>query len=347
MADVLHVVKGSPPWLPSPETELVAEYNYYDVPLSGVVRQHGVDFFFQCLDDTADAVSFWMYVHATEVERERLESASSPDEFDGFVGQIDIDRPVVLALAIERLGILSWRVLPAHDDEAVKRELGELVSELDSLARQARAELETVRVRARIATTHPIAAYGGIRLGDSILHDMAKAIRTGAIPMHIGHDIRRPLMVSNVDAGVEQLKDGYLAAWAEFDVDADAWAEYEAERDAVGAPGGMSFSATETIPGSVPTIEAMTAVAADASHFDDTTILRAARELEPIGTAPAGRLYQFAFTPEAKVILDLVASVLAARAPRIITTALYDASKWKKVPRSYHLPSQHQGRRRA
>lgn len=327
MADVLHVTKGAPPWLPSPDAELVAEFSYYDVPLSGVIRQHGVDFYFQCLDNTPDPVSFWMYLHVTESERERLESAPSPEDFDRLVGDIDVDRPVVLALALERLGILSWRTLPAHIDEVVKEEMRELVNELYALARQAGSELGTVRIRSRVATTHPIAAYGGIQLSESVLHDMAKALRTGAVPMHVGHDIRRPLATSNVDAGVEKLEDGYLAVWAEFDVDADAWAEFEAERDASGAPGGISFSATEPITRDEQVRQAVVAVAADASYFDDSTILRAARELELVGTTGAERLYQFAFTPDPKVVLELATSVVTSHRPKVLADALYNAAR--------------------
>ena len=38
----------------------------------------------------------------------------------------------------------------------------------------------------RIATNHPLKAYGGVRLGDGVLHQLAEAVRSGAIPLQIG-----------------------------------------------------------------------------------------------------------------------------------------------------------------
>src|SRR5690348_11091337 len=97
-------------------------------------------------------------------------------------------------------------------------------------------------VEAIVATDHPIAAYGGIQVSEAVLRNLAEAIRSGSIPMFIGHDIRRPLNPTVLDAQVRQRPDGYKEVWMSFTVDADAWAEFEKDRAASGGPGGFSFS---------------------------------------------------------------------------------------------------------
>ncbi len=185
----------------------------------------------------------------------------------------------------------------------------------------------TVRVSARIATTHPIAAYGGFKLDEEDVNRLAAAIATGLIPMHFGHDITRPLDASNVEAGVERLEDGHFAVWAEFDTDADDWATYEAERDALGAPGGMSFSLTRPIPGIPREEEPQVVVAGDAGYYDDATILRASQQLQAVGVTYAERLYQFALGPDAKVIIEFISDGLVGIALNMIASGLYDAVK--------------------
>lgn len=57
-----------------------------------------------------------------------------------------------------------------------------------------------IEVEAIVATGHPVPAYGGIQLDESALNDIAGAIRSGSLPMLIGHDIRRPLNPTVLDA---------------------------------------------------------------------------------------------------------------------------------------------------
>jgi hypothetical protein len=70
----------------------------------------------------------------------------------------------------------------------------------------------TVRVHCVLATTHAIPAYGGIRLGEEVMHDLATAVADGSMPMHFNHDISRPVHVSNVVTGVERRPHGEHAA---------------------------------------------------------------------------------------------------------------------------------------
>jgi hypothetical protein len=187
--------------------------------------------------------------------------------------------------------------------------------------------MATVHVRSRIATTHPISAYGGFQLDEEEVRKIAAAVATGVMPMLIDHDITRPIDASNIEAGVERLDDGHLAAWAEFDADADAWAEFEAERDALGAPGGMSFSFVKPIPDQALEEEPLMVVAADAGYFDDATITEASRRLSAVAPTQPGRLYQFAVGPDAKVLIEIIADGLGGIALNMIASGLYDAVK--------------------
>lgn len=184
------------------------------------------------------------------------------------------------------------------------------------------------RVRARVATTHSIPAYGGLQLPREVLDQVADALVSGAMPMHFGHDISRPVPVSDVEAGVEQLEDGEFATWAEFNVDEDLWAAYGAEVAAVGAPGGMSISFTGPMAGRSRASESALVVAADGHHFDEEEIDSAVAILRLLGADAGGEvLYQFSFEPIAKVVIDVVWPVVASLGPNIVASAIYDAAR--------------------
>ena len=58
---------------------------------------------------------------------------------------------------------------------------------------------DRVEVEAIVTTSQPVPAYGGVQLDESVLYDIAEAIRSGSLPMLIGHDIRRPLNPTILD----------------------------------------------------------------------------------------------------------------------------------------------------
>lgn len=184
------------------------------------------------------------------------------------------------------------------------------------------------RVHARLATTHPIQAYGGLQLPREILDQLVQAVGSGAMPMHFGHDISRPVPVSGLKTGIEQLKDGEFAAWAEFDVDADLWSEYEAEVAAAGAPGGMSISFTGPMSGRSLASASPLVVAADGHHFEESEIDEAVAILSRLGPEAGGEvLYQFSFEPVAKIIIDVVWPVVMSLGPNLVASAIYDAAR--------------------
>ncbi|MFF4894622.1 hypothetical protein [Micromonospora chersina] len=166
-----------------------------------------------------------------------------------------------------------------------------------------------VRVRARIATTHAIPAYGGFQLAESALHEMAEAIASGSIPMRLQHDLARPLAPTNVTAGVEQMEDGEFAVWAEFDIDEEEWDRFEAERLEAGAPGGFSFTTTTTFATrGQPPYDLV--IAADASHFPAPATLATAETLPPGLSVELAELFQFSWVPEPKVLIEIGMALL-------------------------------------
>jgi hypothetical protein len=214
----------------------------------------------------------------------------------------------------------SWR-LPGHASSRTERD--ELVSiEPDHDSRSRRVEVEAI-----VTTSQPVSAYGGFQLDESVLYDIAEAIRSGSLPMLIGHDIRRPLNPTILDVQVRPRPDGYKEVWIRFTVDADAWAQFEEERAASGAPGGFSLAFSEPVADLPPLANesvAPVAIEADASHWSDEDLLAAAETFRAIGPVHVGRCYQFAFEPLAVVVLTLIAAPIITG---LITNALYDGLK--------------------
>lgn len=190
--------------------------------------------------------------------------------------------------------------------------------------------MPTRRVRARVATTHALPAYGGIRLAENAIRQMAEQLAAGAIPMRYQHDLARPVFASNVIAGIEELEDGELAAWIEFDVDEDQWALVQQEWANAGAPGGFSFSTAESFATrGEPPYDVQ--IAADASYFDDAFLVAAAADSLPTDvTVELARLYQFSWIPDPKIMIDLTQSILVSIPGNLLSSYLYDlGSKFK------------------
>lgn len=184
------------------------------------------------------------------------------------------------------------------------------------------------RVRARLATTHPIAAYGGTELPREALEQVARAVAGGSVPMHFEHDISRPVPAAVVASGVEELEDGHFAAWVEFDVDAELWEAYGGQVAAAGAPGGMSISFTSPMAGRSLAGDAPLVVAADRHHFADDEIDEAVTLLSRLGVETRGELlYQFSFEPVAKILVEVVWPTVMALGPDVVASAIYDAMR--------------------
>lgn len=184
--------------------------------------------------------------------------------------------------------------------------------------------MTTRRVRAIVATTHPMQAYGGIQLAQSVIRQLADQIAWGGIPMRYHHDLSRPVTGTNVIAGVEQMDDGEYAAWIEFDVDEDEWGLFEGERLAAGTRGGFSFSTAEPYASrGKPPFDVE--ISADAAYYDDKFVQGAATECLPKElTVELARLYQFSVAPDPKIVIDIVETVIVGISLNLLSAYLYD-----------------------
>lgn len=184
-------------------------------------------------------------------------------------------------------------------------------------------------VKSRVATTHRVAKYGGFRLSEEALQELAEHHRTHPILLCINHDPMRDLHARVLGVEVVDLEDGEKAVDVEFEVDTDGWQEFEAECNAAGVKvGAMSYSTSEAL-GVVQSTRgnAHLSIAADAGDFSDEAIWEAAERLAQLGDVEAHRLYQFGAESICRVIIEFASSGLAGVAWSMFSSALYDAAK--------------------
>lgn len=128
MADVIQLHGGYSPWKPSEDAELAKEYRRYNIPLEGVVSQHGVRYAFACVDGHDDVVSFWVYVHVSAEQESALDAG----------GEIEFRGPGALALVIEGVGIVASTLVEDFDDaEATRAAVRVLAGTLSDWAHEA------------------------------------------------------------------------------------------------------------------------------------------------------------------------------------------------------------------
>ncbi len=106
MSDLIRLEHGRQPWKPTPDTELVVEYQYYDVPLSGILRQHGIEYLFACLDGENETLSLWLFIAVSPGQREALEQGEG--SFAERLRNLPLPGWGRLALVTERIGIIDF-----------------------------------------------------------------------------------------------------------------------------------------------------------------------------------------------------------------------------------------------
>ena len=134
MADVIRLEKGFSPWQPASDAHLVKEYAYYEIPLRGVVEQHGVRYYFGCAAGRDEPVNVWVYVRLSADDEATLDSASYAD----FDHAIPLQGPGMLALAIEGPGVVATYSLDSFSENELARGYRALIGELESMTESAR-----------------------------------------------------------------------------------------------------------------------------------------------------------------------------------------------------------------
>jgi hypothetical protein len=104
MADLLKFEPGQKPWKPSRNTELVETFLYNNMPLVGVIRQHGTLYLFRCVEGFADETHVWAYV---PVEEENLDKLRRSDELWMPLQDLTSGQSFMVAIATDRDGIVA------------------------------------------------------------------------------------------------------------------------------------------------------------------------------------------------------------------------------------------------
>lgn len=179
-----------------------------------------------------------------------------------------------------------------------------------------------IQIRFVVASSRPMAAYGGVRLPEQAVRDFADSVRNGRVPFGLHHDPRINLDARLIDVSVWRGDDGETVAEAAIEVDED---EYISK----GGASVTGFSASGTTPFLGEEIaDPDIVISADAAWFSDAQIRAAHVALADQGVAVrSNRLYQFSDTPPAVVLLTFVGQQIATMPTGVICNYIYDSLK--------------------
>ncbi len=130
MSDLIRLELGREPWKPTPDSQVVVQYRYYDMPLAGVLRQGSLEYLFICLDGEDEKTNLWLYASLDREQRAALDAAGA--EINTVLHQMPLHGWSRLALASEARGIVD------HQDadgttEGAQVALGALLDRMDEL----------------------------------------------------------------------------------------------------------------------------------------------------------------------------------------------------------------------
>lgn len=100
MSNLIEISIGARPWLPSENAEAVAEFDRYDIPTCGLVRQDGKLFVFDCAEGHLMEGNVWIYAYVSDDEAGDLEGAAG-EEFIELLESIFRSRSIMGVLAID------------------------------------------------------------------------------------------------------------------------------------------------------------------------------------------------------------------------------------------------------
>lgn len=105
MSDRIEIAEGAAPWQPTEDSELVLELHRYDMPLLGVLRQHGTFYLFECLWGAVGPASVWAYQRIEDRDVDRLSTTDELNRSRALVDELLGADEVSVAFATESEGV--------------------------------------------------------------------------------------------------------------------------------------------------------------------------------------------------------------------------------------------------
>jgi len=142
MSDSIQIDRWSRPWSPTPDAELVETLNHYDMPLLGVIKQHGAHYLFRCIAGQVESTHIWAYRLLSESERQELDRVDSPEALREIVAQLYSHGPLTLAVASDDAGIFGSTEVSTLAPEDLEHGLRTLIDEARGYLKEQAALLE-------------------------------------------------------------------------------------------------------------------------------------------------------------------------------------------------------------
>jgi hypothetical protein len=112
----IHLRLDAKPWQAADTARPRKVLNHYDVPLAGILKQHGAFFLFECLDGEAGSANLWAYVPISRAAARRM-SRLTGDRLTAAMHQAYEGQVITAALAVDGRIVRGTRVdLPRAQD---------------------------------------------------------------------------------------------------------------------------------------------------------------------------------------------------------------------------------------
>jgi hypothetical protein len=108
VSDLVEIAEGGRPWEPTPTTVPADVLHRYNMPLVGVIEQHGVRYLLQCGAGEVERANMWLYTRLTEEQDRLLADQARP--FDDALGEATRGEGG-LAVALDGR-IVAWAPVP-------------------------------------------------------------------------------------------------------------------------------------------------------------------------------------------------------------------------------------------
>jgi hypothetical protein len=176
---------------------------------------------------------------------------------------------------------------------------------------------KSIIIKTFVTSTDPIPKYNGYSLPLEAIHDIAKKIREGQMPLGIEHSRRHSLLYRTLKSEVRKTNAGTLGVWVEIEVDEEVW-------KTVGDKQAFSVSVEEAYHFPDPTdTKPKITISADPAYIDEETCQAVITELEPYCAVEARHLYQLSDLSPIVIII----SIASGAAGNLVSTAICGAIK--------------------